>query len=149
MKRFLVIVAVLLGLYGVRAQGTDDQYINIHSLIQEADSLNSGGQPSEALPKYLQAQTALQQFKKVYPEWNPNVITFRLNYVAAKIAEVSPRVVTATNRLAPAAVGPPRRPNQPRAIGKPGLPAWRIRCASCRRIMFYSEPKMGQIVKRF
>ena len=80
------------GAGGCAGTEADDQYISIHSLIQEADKLNSGGQPGEALPKYLEAQKALQQFQKGYPEWNPNVIKFRLNYVAAKIAEVSPRV---------------------------------------------------------
>ena len=117
MKRLSVIVALLLGLAGAQAQGPDDQYISIYSLIQEADKLNSGGQPGDALPKYVEAQAALQRFKKGYPEWNPKVISFRLSYVTAKIAEVSPRVpaVTtpapgqaATNRVAPPRAGPPQ-----------------------------------------
>jgi len=95
MKWYAVIVALLLGLLGAQAQGSDDQYISIYSLIQEAGKLNSGGRPSEALQKYLEAQTALQQFQKHFPQWNPNVISFRLNDVAAKIAEVSARVPAA------------------------------------------------------
>ena len=71
MKWFSVIVALLLALSGARAQGPDDQYIQIYNLIQEADKLISDLQPSEALPKYLEAQTALQRFQKGYPEWNP------------------------------------------------------------------------------
>jgi Tfp pilus assembly protein PilF len=96
MKWYSVIVALLLGYSGAQAQGSDDQYISIYSLIQEAAKLNSGGQHSEALQKYLEAQTALQRFQKSYPQWNPNVISFRLNDVAAKIAEVSPRVRAGT-----------------------------------------------------
>ncbi len=92
MKRFLVIYALLTGLWVAQAQGPDDQYISIYSLIQEAGRLNSIGRPGEALPKFVEAQTALQRFQKSYPEWNPNVIRFRLNDVAAKIAEISPRV---------------------------------------------------------
>ena len=106
MKWYAVIIALLLGYSGAQAQGSDDQYISIYSLIQEAVKLNSGGQPSEALQKYLEAQTALQQFQKHYPQWNPNVISFRLNDVAAKIAETSSRVNaapggSATDRAAP------------------------------------------------
>jgi Tfp pilus assembly protein PilF len=117
MKWYSVIIALLLGCSGAQAQGSDDQYISIYSLIQEAGKLNSGGQPSEALQKYLEAQTALQQFQKRYPQWNPNVISFRLNDVAAKIAEVSPRVPAATTatpggaatrRAAPPTAGPPQ-----------------------------------------
>ena len=96
MKWFSVIVALLLALSGARAEGPDDQYIRIYTLIQEADKLNSGGQPSEALPKYLEAQTALQRFQAGYPDWNVKVIKFRLSYVAEKIAAVSARVPAPT-----------------------------------------------------
>jgi hypothetical protein len=89
MKWFSVIAVLLLALSGARAEGPDDQYIRIYNLIQEGDKLNSGAQPSEALPKYLEAQTALQQFQKGYPDWNAKVISFRLNYVAAKIGALS------------------------------------------------------------
>ncbi len=92
MKWFAVIVALLLASAGARAQGPDDEYIRIYSLIQQADKLNDDGQPSEALPKYLEAQTALQRFQKGYPDWNVKVIDFRLDYVAAKIAAVSAKV---------------------------------------------------------
>ena len=125
MKWFSVIVALLVALSGARAEGPDDQYIRIYNLIQEADKLNSGGQPSEALPKYLEAQTALQRFQRGYPDWNVKVISFRMNYVAAKIAAVSARVpapVTpapgsaAANPAAPPRAGPaqPAKPAPPR-----------------------------------
>ena len=123
MKWYSVVVALLLGLWGAQAQGPDDQYISIYSLIQEAGKLNSGGQPGEALQKYLEAQTALQQFQKGYPEWNPNVISFRLNDVAAKIAELSPRVPARSqppNGAAPATTAPPQAAKPaPERLGDP------------------------------
>ena len=93
MKWYSVIIALLLGCSGAQAQGSDDQYISIYSLIQEAGKLNSGGQPSEALQKYFEAQTALRQFQKRFPQWNPNVIT---------------PGGAATNRAAPPMAGPPQ-----------------------------------------
>ena len=121
MKWFAVIVALLLALPGARAEGPDDQYVQIYNLIQEADKLNSLDQPSEALPKYLEAQTALQQFQKGYPDWNDKVISFRLNYVGAKIAALSahapapvapaPAGIGATPAAPPSAV--PAQPAQP------------------------------------
>ena len=120
MKRFSVVVALLLALWGAQAQGPDDLYISIYSLIQEAGKLDSGGQPGEALPKYLEAKTALQQFKKGYPEWNPNVISFRLKDVATKIAELSPRVPGATtNGAAPATTAPPQAAKPAERLGDP------------------------------
>ena len=92
MRWFSVIVALLLALSGVRAEGPDDQYIQIYNLIQEADKLISDLQPSNALPKYLEAQTGLQGLQKGYPNWNPQAISFRLGYVTTKIAALYPKV---------------------------------------------------------
>ena len=92
MKWCSVIGALFLALSGAWAQSPDDQYIQIYNLIQEADKLNNNLQPSDALPKYLEAQTALQHFQKSYLAWNPQVITFRLSYVTTKIAALSARV---------------------------------------------------------
>src|SRR5882762_7822819 len=87
----LIIVVSLLSPAPVQAQGPDDQYVRIYNLIQEGDSLGKSSQPSEALAKYLEAQTALQRFQKGYPDWNTKVIAFRLNYLAEKIAAATAR----------------------------------------------------------
>jgi hypothetical protein len=92
MKRVSVILALLAVLSGARAEGPDDQYVLIYNLIQEADSLNNSHQPGRALAKYLEAQTTLQTFQKGYPNWNTQVVRFRLNYLAAKLAALTARV---------------------------------------------------------
>src|SRR5476651_2171136 len=49
-----------------RAQQTpDDQYVAIYSQIQQADSLQSTGQPRQALAGFVEAQTQLQKFQKI------------------------------------------------------------------------------------
>jgi tetratricopeptide (TPR) repeat protein len=117
MKWLSVMVVLLLALAGARAQGPDEQYIDIYNLIQQADGLNENGLPGEALPKYRQAEAELEQFQKGYPQWNPVIIKFRLKYVAGKIAEITahaPAPATGgagTNRPAPpsASVTPPAK----------------------------------------
>ena len=91
MKRLFLLLFLWLaaGLLPAQADGPDDQYVNIYGLIQAGDKLSASAQPSAALPNYLAAQTALQQFQKINPDWNPKVVNFRLNYVAAKILAVS------------------------------------------------------------
>ena len=116
MKRFSIVAALLLVLAGARAEGPDDQYVRIYSLIQDADRLNSGGQPSEALPKYLEAQSALQRFQKGYADWNPKVINFRLNYVAGKIAAVSPQAPAPDSTGKKPAAPPGTSPAQPAKV---------------------------------
>ena len=96
-------LALAAGLLPARADGPDDQYVRIYGLIQAGDALNNSNQPGAALAKYLEAQTTLQQFQKVYPDWNSKVVNFRLNYLASKISVVTAKV--------PAA--PPTRPRPP------------------------------------
>jgi tetratricopeptide (TPR) repeat protein len=68
------------------AEGPDDHYVRVYSLIMEGDALNDAGQGRMALAKYTEAQTALSLFPGLYPGWNENVIRFRLNYLNAKMA---------------------------------------------------------------
>ena len=89
MKRLFAIVALLLILVPcVRADGPDDQYVQIYNLIQEGDSFGPN-ETAQALAKYTQAQTALLKFQKIYPTWNQRVVIFRLNYLASKITILS------------------------------------------------------------
>ena len=103
----LVLMALLAAASAALAQGPDDQYVRIYNLIQEGDSLNNSGQNSPALAKYLEAQSALQKFQRGYPEWNTKVVTFRVNYLAGKVAELSPRA--SVPRVTPPGPNPPPR----------------------------------------
>src|SRR6266702_360625 len=122
MKRLLVIVALLAAMARAQAQGPDDQYVSIYTLIQQADALSSSREAGPALAKYLEAQTALQKFQKGYPDWNVNVINFRLNYLSDKVAVMSakapPDAPVSAAATKPAA-GPVAGPAQP-AKGAPG-----------------------------
>jgi Flp pilus assembly protein TadD len=104
MKRLLVLVVLALFVVPVKAEGPDDQYLTIFSLIQEADA---NPQPTQALTRYLQAQTALQRLQRTYPDWNAKVVSFRLSYLALKIETLS-------------AQAPVRAPSNP--VAQPGAP---------------------------
>src|SRR5579872_3222339 len=106
MKRFLalVLLSVLALLPAARADGPDDQYVVIYSLIQQGDTLNQKGQLAPAMAKYVEAQSALKKFQGGYPDWNPKVVKFRLKYVAAKIDELSSKAPPAASTNASPAV---------------------------------------------
>lgn len=80
----------VLGGWPALAQSPDDQYIGIYATIQEADALLAAGRNSEAATRYEQAQSALRRMKTVYPNWNPRVVNFRLNYLASRLAVTGP-----------------------------------------------------------
>src|ERR1051326_1234665 len=98
MKRLLALILVLalLGPSLSQPEGPDDQYVRIYNLIQEADTLSNSGQSAQALAKYLQAQSALQQLQRGYLDWNPKVVSFRLNYLAARIPALSVKASAST-----------------------------------------------------
>ena len=89
MKRLVALVVIILAAASsvLQAQSPDDQYVHIYTLIQQADALSNAGQTSLALQKYLEAQTNLQRLNKVFPEWNPKVVNFRLAYIEEKIGK--------------------------------------------------------------
>lgn len=123
MKRlFALVLSLCASAVMAQAQGLDDQYVQIFSLIQEADAL-SAAQPAKALAKYVEAQNTLLRIQKGTPDWNPKVVAFRLAYVAAKIGGISTNapapIVTAganTNKVVPAGTNAPPAPTQPPSV---------------------------------
>jgi hypothetical protein len=79
---------MLAGASCARAQGPDAEYSQIYALIAEAET-PSARQPDQALIKYREAQSALQKFQRTYPQWNRNVVKFRLDELASKLATAS------------------------------------------------------------
>ena len=94
MKLFLATVLLLAGLLTTaRAQQeADERYLRIYSLIQQGDGL-AGTKPADALATFNTAQRQLQQFQKIFPDWNPEIISFRLNYLGEKISGLQSHVV--------------------------------------------------------
>jgi hypothetical protein len=95
-KRLAVFVVGVLTLSFspvARAQSNpDDQYLIIYALMKQADAFDSSGEPRRALDDYTEAQSDLQKFHRVFPDWYPKIVNFRLSYLADKIAEVTAKL---------------------------------------------------------
>ncbi len=115
MKRcFAVLMAAFfIALCGARAEGPDDQYVHIYNLIQEGDALSEGSQLRQALAKYYEAHSALQKFQKGFPEWNSDVVKFRLTYLATRIGNLSAKATVATAAATNAPAAPKASTVQP------------------------------------
>jgi hypothetical protein len=90
--RHLVLVALVTALTGaaaLAAESLDDQYLNIVSLVREADMLKEGGKNEPALTKYQQALTRLQVFQQANRSWNSKAVYFRLGYISDKITSIT------------------------------------------------------------
>jgi Flp pilus assembly protein TadD len=117
MKRLVALAGLGLMMLApqARAEGPDDEYVHIYNVIQQGDASSASGQVAQALASYEEAQISLKRLQKTYPEWHVNVVNYRLNYLAAKIAAV-------TSKTLPAA-GPPPAVSPPAATPLPAITA--------------------------
>jgi hypothetical protein len=119
----MAILALFMVWWPARADEPGDLYQHVYLLIQEADSLDAGGQSGPALAKYREAQTVLQDLKKENPTWNSQAVSYRLNYLAGKIAALSEKAAK------PATGGPAPGPQEPQPEAKPasGGSTWQVK----------------------
>jgi tetratricopeptide (TPR) repeat protein len=89
MRRLLSLACFLLVLSFSHVHAQDDQYIKIYSLIQEADASHGSKQYAVAMAKYKEALELLQQFQRRYPDWNSNIVKYRLSFLGAVISEIA------------------------------------------------------------
>src|ERR1043166_4904024 len=85
----LAVVVFLAGMTSAWADETEEQYLRIYGIVQQAEELSTRGQVAQALAKYQQAQTALRSFQKSNADWNPKAVSYRLKHLAEKIATLS------------------------------------------------------------
>ncbi len=70
----------------VRAdENLDAEFLRIHSLIQEGESLEQGGQAVASVDRFGKARRDLEAFAKAHPGWNRKIIQYRLEYLGAKL----------------------------------------------------------------
>lgn len=114
----LVFLASLLISLSARAadETADQQFLRVYSLISQGDSFSDLGNENSAKQKYQEAQTALQGFKKNNPTWNPAVVSFRSEYLAAKINPASALVATPAESIA--ATPKPEQKSKPKPTAK-------------------------------
>ena len=107
MKLFVAAVVCLISLLpAARAQQeADEKYITIYAVVQQAESQADSGDPKQALAALTEAQAQLQRFHRVYPDWNPAIISYRLDKLAKEIAALNARLTAAA---APPPAEPPR-----------------------------------------
>lgn len=116
MKRLLIVAfAVLLTLpASLRSEGPDDRYIEIYGLIQEGDQLARASQPEQARRRFAEAHAALKQLQSSYPQWNPQLVEFRLRSLESKIG---PAATPPTQE--PATALPGVQPGTPPQVAQP------------------------------
>ena len=102
----LAFAALLVSFAGARAAAPDEQYVDLYGIIQEADKFNDAGQARAAVTKYLEAQVGLKKLQSAFPDWNPKVVQFRIQYIASKLEPLTQKVAPSPASSTSAALSP-------------------------------------------
>lgn len=102
----LAFAACLLSGFGVRAAAPDEQYVELYGTIQEADKFNAAGETRAAVTKYLEAQVGLKNLQTAFPDWNPKIVQYRIQYIGSKLEPLTQKPATAVAGAAAPAKSP-------------------------------------------
>ncbi|MBV9463794.1 MAG: tetratricopeptide repeat protein [Verrucomicrobiae bacterium] len=98
---------LLLGIWIPAALAEDpaDQFLKAYFLIQDGDTAKKSDEKDKAIEKYNGALDVLKKIQGSSPEWNPNIINFRIKYCTDNIAALGGTVKasTAAENVAPPA----------------------------------------------
>lgn len=97
----LIILALLVTLGTLRAEEPSEQYLRIYNLMTQADNLSASNEVAAARAKYEAAQAELKDLKRTFPTWNPKLVTYRLGYLADRIAALSQPASAPTAKATP------------------------------------------------
>lgn len=113
---FAVIGALFLALaLSARAASPEDQYLAIYYLIQQGDAALAGGKNAEAGERYSDARDSLLKLQRVYPNWQTNVVGFRLEYLDKRLA-LPALALPKPAETAPAPAAPPAPTASPETL---------------------------------
>ncbi len=118
MKRlFLICCLFLPGLVPAQELDPSDEFLNAYLLIQKSDSAARNAEWLAAYRGFEAALLRLRQIHAEHPDWNPNVVKFRIGYCQEQLADLKPRIPP--EELAPPPPPPPPAPPPP-AKAPPG-----------------------------
>jgi Flp pilus assembly protein TadD len=88
----VAVAASFLMLAVAFAEDSADLFLKAYEHFQTAEKLEREGKPREALAKYEDANTVLQDIRKAAPDWQPLIVEYRLKKVQEGIARLQPEV---------------------------------------------------------
>src|ERR1043166_8268813 len=111
MKQLLLAcVLVALGGFGVTrvraAVDPGDRFLEVYFLVQDGDAAERASEWTKANAKYTAALEILREIQSKWPDWNPQIIEFRINYCNEHVAAIQPQHVV----VVPAAPSSPAAP---------------------------------------
>ncbi|MFZ5805597.1 MAG: hypothetical protein ACOY3I_00100 [Verrucomicrobiota bacterium] len=89
-----VYVIALLGSAVLWANEPRTIYREIYAQISAAENNASGGDFNNALKNYQEVLFHLENFQKQYPDWEPDIVKFRVQYTKNQIQQIQTKIST-------------------------------------------------------
>ncbi|QSR89607.1 tetratricopeptide repeat protein [Methylacidiphilum caldifontis] len=89
---FFLLSTFLLRSIVFAAISPQDEFLNIYLSLQEAEQMEKKGEIAGAFQKYTECCKRLELLKKNYPEWEPGIVNFRINYSKDKLKVLAPKL---------------------------------------------------------
>lgn len=88
--RKIVSLAIICSFWACVAFATpQDDFLQIYLAIQEADQLVQSGQSGQGREKYVASLNQLEKLQSKYPDWEPVIVRYRINFCKQKIAKLA------------------------------------------------------------
>ena len=85
--RTILTLCLLLVLVDSAWAGPEEDFATVVAAILRGDKLIQDGKDRQGLDEYRKAQDALVQFKKIYPQWDTEVVAFRSRYLSDRLGK--------------------------------------------------------------
>lgn len=86
------------------AAAAGDQFVEAYFAIQQGDAAERTGNPAQAEDQFISAMRTLNQIKAQAPDWNPQIVDYRLTYCASHLARLRDQRGAAPAKAAPSPV---------------------------------------------
>lgn len=89
-SKFTVYILLLFSVLAVYGQGRVDvarnEWMQGYVKLESADKADEAGTKLMALQLYRDAMTVFESVRRKYPDWNPSLLNYRINYCKQKIS---------------------------------------------------------------
>ena len=96
MRQFVLLLLAVLALAAAPARAAvadpGDLFVNAYMAVQQGEKYEQGGSFKQALTKLRYAATVLDQISTGWPNWQPQIVTYRKQRTAETIARVQEKI---------------------------------------------------------
>ena len=102
MKKIIVIFACLIPLFAMAdLDNVRNEWMKGYTKLEAADKASKAMRPQEAIPLYRAALAVFESVQRRYPQWNPTLLNYRINYCRQMLEQL-----TNTQEVKPESLSP-------------------------------------------